>query len=322
MDFEVSFFVDLPLFCSLSNKLKKKSSPPSLSPVPSVSSLALTILLAASFACLSPPYSFAANSEARSASGQVFTIVAAVTGVVPRPSLLRARSWEPRPAPPPPSSRMSSGPSAAKENPLSGESSCIEETPRSSKIAEALTVVDPDFDDGLFDDDGDGEEEETGGGGGAKTPSEASSSSETLPRASSTSLKLASRTRIAGGGGEGAGEASAGKASAAASESARRASSLARGSTSSPTTALSFFSLPRLLTSAEACPPAPRVPSTYRAIFSRAEKASRTSARRTGTWPGKLSGVSAGREVERDEADGDEADNEADDGEVSRALRV
>ena len=81
---------------------------------------------------------------------------------------------------------MSSGPSAAKENPLSGESSCIEETPRSSKIAEALTVVDPDFDDGLFDDDGDGEEEETGGGGGgAKTPSEASSSSETLPRASS-----------------------------------------------------------------------------------------------------------------------------------------
>ena len=93
---------------------------------------------------------------------------------------------------------MSSGPSAAKENPLSGESSCIEETPRSSKIAEALTVVDPDFDDGLFDDDGDGEEEETGGGGGgAKTPSEASSSSETLPRASSTSLK--------GGGGGGAG---------------------------------------------------------------------------------------------------------------------
>jgi hypothetical protein len=35
-----------------------------------------------------------------------------------------------------------------------------------------------------------------------------------------------------------------------------------------------------------------------------------------------LSGVSAGREVETDEADGDEADNEADDGEVSRALRV
>lgn len=58
------------------------------------------------------------------------------------------------------------------------------------------------------------------------------------------------------------------------------------------------------------------MPSTKRLIESRAEKASRTSARRTGTWPGKLSAVSAGRLGEEVEDD----DGEGDDGEGSRAL--
>ena len=164
---------------------------------------------------------------------------------------------------------MSSGPSAAKEKPLSGESSCIEETPRSSRIAEAFNLFSFALsffdDDGGFRDDGDdggggdggvGERVGAGGVGAPPLPERrGASSSETASSAPSMSLKLASRTQTTGG--------EDGKASETASESARPASSLARASTSRPTTAPSRLpSAASLLTSAEAWPPAPRVPST------------------------------------------------------------